>query len=110
MTEIVLASPRIGAKLRRYLRLAKPRVVSLIVFCAVIGMLLATPDGVPLPTLLAATLGALAWFEALRGRRVGWAQVHDELRIECCLVLLIGGIEDDVATSLCGEGLGFERA
>ena len=57
MTEIVLASPRIGAKLRRYLRLAKPRVVSLIVFCAVIGMLLATPDGVPLPTLLAATLG-----------------------------------------------------
>ena len=57
MTEIVLASPRMGAKLRRYLRLAKPRVVSLIVFCAVIGMLLATPDGVPLPTLLAATLG-----------------------------------------------------
>jgi 4-hydroxybenzoate polyprenyltransferase len=57
MTEIVLASPRMGAKLRRYLRLAKPRVVSLIVFCAVIGMLLATPDGVPLPTLFAATLG-----------------------------------------------------
>ncbi|MBN8473364.1 heme o synthase [Sulfuritalea sp.] len=57
MTEIVLASPRMGAKLRRYLRLAKPRVVSLIVFCAVIGMLLATPNGVPLPTLLAATLG-----------------------------------------------------
>ena len=57
MTDIVLASPRTGAKLRRYLRLAKPRVVVLIVFCAVIGMLLATPDGVPLPTLLAATLG-----------------------------------------------------
>ncbi len=57
MTEIVLAGPRAGARLQRYLRLTKPRVVSLIVFCAVIGMLLATPDGMPMTTMLAATLG-----------------------------------------------------
>ena len=37
--------------------LTKPRVVSLIVFTAVIGMFLATPGMVPLRTLLAATLG-----------------------------------------------------
>ena len=37
--------------------LTKPRVVSLIVFTAVIGMFLATPGMVPLNILLAATLG-----------------------------------------------------
>jgi protoheme IX farnesyltransferase len=37
--------------------LTKPRVVSLIVFTAVIGMFLATPGMVPLQILLAATLG-----------------------------------------------------
>jgi len=57
MSEIILARPATGERLQRYLRLTKPRVVSLIVFCAVIGMLLATPGMVPLPILLAATLG-----------------------------------------------------
>ena len=57
MSEIILARPATGERLQRYLRLTKPRVVSLIVFCAVIGMLLATPGMVPLPVLLAATLG-----------------------------------------------------
>ena len=42
---------------RSFLALTKPRVVSLIVFTAVIGMLLATPGMVPLPILLAATAG-----------------------------------------------------
>ena len=42
---------------RAFLALTKPRVVSLIVFTAVIGMLLATPGMVPLPLLLAATAG-----------------------------------------------------
>src|SRR4051794_26619674 len=43
------AGPRnvsLAAKLRQYCALTKPRVVQLIVFCALIGMLLATP-GVP---------------------------------------------------------------
>jgi protoheme IX farnesyltransferase len=41
----------------RLFRLAKPRVVSLIVFTAVIGMLLATPGIVPFQVLAAGTLG-----------------------------------------------------
>jgi protoheme IX farnesyltransferase len=46
-------------RLRRFLELAKPRVVLLIVFCAVIGMFLAVPAGnwVPLGVLVAATAG-----------------------------------------------------
>ncbi|NDV13582.1 heme o synthase [Crenobacter caeni] len=48
---------RVAALPAQLWRLAKPRVVLLIVFCAVIGMLLATP-GLPEPGLLiAATLG-----------------------------------------------------
>ena len=46
-------------RLRQFLELTKPRVVSLIVFCAVIGMFLAVPPGSALPfaRFLAATLG-----------------------------------------------------
>jgi len=46
-------------RLRQFYELTKPRVVSLIVFCAVIGMFLGTPAGewIPLQVLLAATLG-----------------------------------------------------
>jgi protoheme IX farnesyltransferase len=46
-----------GLKLRQFYELTKPRVVWLIVFCAVIGMLLATPGLPPLHLALAATLG-----------------------------------------------------
>ena len=44
-------------RLRAFLALTKPRVVSLIVFTAVIGMFLATPGMVPLQALIAGTLG-----------------------------------------------------
>ena len=44
-------------RLRAFYALTKPRVVSLIVFTAVIGMFLATPAMVPPRVLLAATLG-----------------------------------------------------
>jgi heme o synthase len=44
-------------RLRAFYSLTKPRVVSLIVFTAIIGMLLATPGMVPAGPLLAATLG-----------------------------------------------------
>ncbi|MGQ0652668.1 MAG: heme o synthase [Betaproteobacteria bacterium] len=44
-------------RLRAFLALTKPRVVSLIVFTAVIGMFLATPGMVPLQVLLAGTAG-----------------------------------------------------
>ncbi len=48
---------RAGSRVQQYLRLCKPRVVSLIVFTAVIGMFLATPGMVPPKILLLATLG-----------------------------------------------------
>ena len=53
MTALALAETR----LKQFLALAKPRVVSLIVFCAVIGMFLAVP-GLPNPAVVfAATVG-----------------------------------------------------
>jgi protoheme IX farnesyltransferase len=47
MTALALAENR----LKQFVALTKPRVVSLIVFCAVIGMFLATP-GLPPPTIV----------------------------------------------------------
>jgi len=54
-----LARPFGVIRFRQFYELTKPRVVSLIVFCAVIGMLLAVPAGswIPLNILLAATVG-----------------------------------------------------
>jgi len=46
-----------GFRPRHFLSLTKPRVLSLIVFCAVIGMFLAAPGMVPPKLLLAATVG-----------------------------------------------------
>jgi len=46
-----------GLRLRGFLALTKPRVVSLIVFCAAIGMFLATPGMVPPGLLLSAIIG-----------------------------------------------------
>ena len=46
-----------GDRLRQFYQLTKPRVVALIVFCAVIGMFLATPGMVPPGLLVAATVG-----------------------------------------------------
>ena len=48
---------RLRARFRAFYALTKPRVVSLIVFTAVIGMFLATPGIVPVEILLAATAG-----------------------------------------------------
>ncbi|MFO1321224.1 MAG: heme o synthase [Burkholderiales bacterium] len=52
-----LTLPRLGSRLQQFYQLTKPRVVSLIVFTAVIGMFLATPGWVPLQPLLAGTVG-----------------------------------------------------
>ena len=59
---MLLASDPVLANVRQFYALTKPRVVSLIVFCAVIGMFLATPGVVPLQILLAGTVGI--WFVA----------------------------------------------
>jgi protoheme IX farnesyltransferase len=52
-----LASQPLASRLSQFYQLAKPRVVSLIVFTAVIGMFLATPGMVPPQVLIAGTLG-----------------------------------------------------
>ena len=52
-----LASQPLASRLSQFYQLTKPRVVSLIVFTAVIGMFLATPGMVPLQALVAGTLG-----------------------------------------------------
>ena len=49
--------PNARSSLQNFLALCKPRVTMLIVFTAMIGMFLATPDMVPLDILLAATVG-----------------------------------------------------
>lgn len=46
-----------SAKVVQFYRLTKPRVVSLIVFTAVIGMLLSVPGAVPLDILILGTVG-----------------------------------------------------
>jgi protoheme IX farnesyltransferase len=51
------AARTFAQRARSFYALTKPRVVSLIVFTAVIGMLLATPGAVPARILLAGTLG-----------------------------------------------------
>ena len=56
MSSSVAAQP-FGSRVHQFYQLTKPRVVSLIVFTAVIGMFLAVPGAVPLQVLLAGTVG-----------------------------------------------------
>lgn len=55
--DTMTAKPALLASLREYFELTKPRVVTLIVFTAVVGMFLATPGMVPIEILVFATLG-----------------------------------------------------
>lgn len=58
MKAMRLDLPPLSLRLANYLQLTKPRVVQLIVFCAVIGMFLAVPQGLPpMGVVLAATVG-----------------------------------------------------
>ncbi len=52
-----VAPTSLYTRIQQFYALTKPRVVSLIVFTAVIGMFLATPGMVPVTILFAATLG-----------------------------------------------------
>ncbi len=56
MSSTVARTP-LSSRIQQFYALTKPRVVSLIVFTAVIGMFLATPGMVPVTILFAATLG-----------------------------------------------------
>ena len=52
-----LAWQQTAARMQEFYRLTKPRVVSLIVFTAFIGMFLDVPGAVPLNALIFGTLG-----------------------------------------------------
>src|SRR5438034_2192532 len=70
------AALRAPSRIRQFYALTKPRVVQLIVFCAVIGMLMATPGLPDLKLALAATAGiwlvaaAAAAFNCLVEQRI----------------------------------------
>lgn len=60
MRELIIASPTkrtLRERMREYLALTKPRVVSLIVFTAMIGMFLATEEMVPISVFVFGMLG-----------------------------------------------------
>ena len=57
MTATILSPASLSTRWRQYLALTKPRVVQLIVFCAVIGMLLAEPGWPRLALAVPATIG-----------------------------------------------------
>ncbi|MBE7419268.1 MAG: protoheme IX farnesyltransferase [Ideonella sp.] len=75
-TSPITAAPARTSRWAQYFALTKPRVVQLIVFCAVIGMLLAVPGVPPWPSALAATVGiwlvasAAAAFNCLVERQI----------------------------------------
>lgn len=61
MPTLTLDRSRAARRARAFYVMTKPRVNSLIVFCAIIGMFLAVPEGLPAPGLVfAATLGIAA--------------------------------------------------
>jgi len=76
ITSPTAASTSLPSRARQFYALTKPRVVQLIVFCAVIGMLMATPGLPDLKTALAATVGiwlvaaAAAAFNCLVEQRI----------------------------------------
>src|SRR3990170_2412010 len=71
-----------SSRLAQFLALTKPRVVSLIVFCAVIGMFLAVPFGVLDMRFAAKALAATIGVALLRG------QCADDVAYACHLRLL----------------------
>lgn len=57
MSSLEASKPVAMARWRQYWVLTKPRVTQLAVFCAVIGMFLATPGMVPYPVLIGGIVG-----------------------------------------------------
>ncbi|HEX4511622.1 MAG TPA: heme o synthase [Burkholderiaceae bacterium] len=57
MSSVSIPAAHLPARWRQFYALTKPRVVQLIVFCAVIGMFLAVPGWPPVVPALAATAG-----------------------------------------------------
>src|SRR3954470_4001056 len=83
LQQATVSHPGVGVQ---FWRLTKPRVVSLIVFTAVIGMLLAAPTLPPMGLLLAATIGialaagAAAAFNCLVEQKVDAVMARTRMR------------------------------
>ena len=81
-----LVRQSLASRASQFYRLTKPRVVSLIVFTAVIGMFLATPGMVPLQALVAGTIGialtagAAAAFNCLVEQRIDASMARTRAR------------------------------
>ncbi len=103
MTDTVLMEPS-TTLWRRYFVLCKPKVVALIIFTAIVGMLLSTPGAIPLDLFVFGTIGiALAaasgaavnhWFDqridALMERTRGRPLPQGEISPNSALVFAIG--------------------
>ena len=70
-TQVLL--PSFAQRLRAFVALTKPRVVSLIVFTAVIGMFLAVPGMVPLRDAARRHRRHLRWWPARPPRSTAWS-------------------------------------
>src|SRR5688500_9736682 len=101
----------------RFWRLTKPRVVSLIVVTAVIGMLLAAPSLPPLPLVAVATLGialvagAAAAFNCLVEQRIDAAMARTRARptvvgtISSAQILLLSGAVGGLGLAILWPGV-----
>jgi protoheme IX farnesyltransferase len=104
-----LRSVSLAAKLRQYYALTKPRVVQLIVFCALIGMLLATPGLPDWRLALAGVAGiwlvaaAAAAFNCLVEQRIDSRMARTSWRATATGELTTGQALA-FSTALCGAG------
>jgi heme o synthase len=88
---------------REYLALTKPKVSSLIVFTAIVGMMLASPGWVPLPALLFGTLGiAMASGSAAAFNHVLDRQIDKQMARTRRRPLAIGSLKTGQALIFAG--------
>ncbi len=109
LAPVAVRSVSLAAKLRQYYALTKPRVVQLIVFCALIGMLLATPGLPDWRVVLAAVVGiwlvaaAAAAFNCLVEQRIDARMARTSWRATATGELTSGQALA-FSSALCGIG------
>jgi protoheme IX farnesyltransferase len=91
----VLDPPRLRLRVRSYLGLCKLRIVALIVFTALIGMLLAVPGWPSIGLVIAATIGvALASASAAAINHVIDHHIDERMRRTCFRPLPLGSLNE----------------
>lgn len=92
---LALSDPGFRVRVRSYLALCKLRIVALIVFTALIGMLLAVPGWPPIGLVLAATIGvALAASSAAAINHVIDHHIDERMRRTCFRPLPLGALSE----------------